>query len=563
MYFDDVSRHAIQWKPSPNLPIGQPRRLQQPQQQPDESFPSLDDRKADAIRRMLLGYDAASASELSQDDVFEQVELWSSKSGVVGDFFGDELYQEVVGMSLCNATDVVGALAQFWTTITSVIRNHTDHEYSPLRWTTKSDAVRPSDQKNDVPTGDKVHFAVFPNCQDLYDYKTMFTFLAAVEFSKETCLHLGKRFSLSLFHPKFRNGPKMLSPERHSPFPIAGLQFHQPGRRLFTEPGLSPSDAVPKRQRGNGHFTTVFVDKYEEEDEDANLTAIVEGRLFDISDQRDRLEVLFNSAAVAGSDEDVLGSIGDYDTPDIGASTSSSGEVLSEEDILTLNFRKEQQTRRRNLPKARVKSISKAWINKHRFADPRRTQENVALRFIDSLPDDGWFVSDHKAAEFVYADIWQVISGLYQAGLKKEEIRARKLSEKEEDVPETFLENNDAPHRKGRGVSSHFDFLKSFGRPFQINGGEDAKKKISRPQSKDTISSMFVATKFCAYNAQQFKRFAITINAALKRLTGGRMFLEVFHNEYTGRSGFDSALRRSPFPMIQIVYEMPTDDRSK
>jgi hypothetical protein len=63
-----------------------------------------------------------------------------------------------------------------------------------------------------------------------------------------------------------------------------------------------------------------------------------------------------------------------------------------------------------------------------------------------------------------------------------------------------------------------------------------------------------VSTKFCAFNAPAFKRFAITVNAVLKRFTGGRMFLEVFHNEYVGGNGFDPSIRRSPFPMIQVCY---------
>lgn len=35
-----------------------------------------------------------------------------------------------------------------------------------------------------------------------------------------------------------------------------------------------------------------------------------------------------------------------------------------------------------------------------------------------------------------------------------------------------------------------------------------------------------------------------------------QMFLEVFHPEYVGNQGYDSQLRRSPFPTIQICYEV-------
>lgn len=34
------------------------------------------------------------------------------------------------------------------------------------------------------------------------------------------------------------------------------------------------------------------------------------------------------------------------------------------------------------------------------------------------------------------------------------------------------------------------------------------------------------------------------------------MFIEVFHPEYVGNKGYNSELRRSPFPMIQVCYEV-------
>lgn len=171
MYFDDVSRHD--WKPTQQV----------------RHTPIVPNEKTDAIRRMLLGYNAESASQLSRDEIMEQMQLWASKSGVVGSYFGDELYTGIVGQDVCQSTYILGALADFWACIAAVIDKHTD-EYSPLhRWVNMDDE------------SDQIHFCVFPLCPDLYDYKTMFTFVTSVEFSKELCLHLGKRCK-SVGHPR-------------------------------------------------------------------------------------------------------------------------------------------------------------------------------------------------------------------------------------------------------------------------------------------------------------------------------------------------------------------------
>ena len=73
------------------------------------------------------------------------------------------------------------------------------------------------------------------------------------------------------------------------------------------------------------------------------------------------------------------------------------------------------------------------------------------------------------------------------------------------------------------------------------------------------ISSLFIVKKYASYNASEFKRFAVTVNAALKYLTGGKMFLELFHPEYVAnRVGAKHTSRRSPYPMIQICYRVRT-----
>jgi len=47
--------------------------------------------------------------------------------------------------------------------------------------------------------------------------------------------------------------------------------------------------------------------------------------------------------------------------------------------------------------------------------------------------------------------------------------------------------------------------------------------KANESPSAKIMSAMFITTKFRAYNAEGFKRFAITVNAALKRLTSEKV----------------------------------------
>jgi hypothetical protein len=112
------------------------------------------------------------------------MQLWAKKYGVVGDDFGDKkVYRETLGMSVCGATSVVGCIADFWQAIVAVIEEHTD-DVDPARWTIKaSDNVEKKNQN--VLAVEQMCFAVFPNCKELYDYKTMFTFVTAMELSKE------------------------------------------------------------------------------------------------------------------------------------------------------------------------------------------------------------------------------------------------------------------------------------------------------------------------------------------------------------------------------------------
>eukprot|EP00541_Cyclophora_tenuis_P014242 CAMPEP_0116541998 /NCGR_PEP_ID=MMETSP0397-20121206/778_1 /TAXON_ID=216820 /ORGANISM="Cyclophora tenuis, Strain ECT3854" /LENGTH=351 /DNA_ID=CAMNT_0004065971 /DNA_START=37 /DNA_END=1092 /DNA_ORIENTATION=+ len=86
--------------------------------------------------------------------------------------------------------------------------------------------------------------------------------------------------------------------------------------------------------------------------------------------------------------------------------------------------------------------------------------------------------------------------------------------------------------------------------------GAQLEQRLSPAERPEVITSMFITIKYCAYNANTWRKFAISVNGALKRITNGQMFVEVFHPEYTGKQVSSDGFRRSPLPTIQICYRL-------
>jgi hypothetical protein len=479
----------------------------------------------------------------------------------VGSFFGDELYRDLTGVSVARPSreqeaSLVHSLAAFWKAVATVIDLHTDRAVWPPRWLPAPRAENSTGTvvytaKNGTTTAqDRVHMIVWPDAPDLYDYDSFTTLLTSVEFSKDLCVHLGRHFTVTAFHPHFKNSPNLLTPERHSPFPTAGLQM---GSSAFLEletpannnnNNNSPAQAfvvVPKKP-DQGHILPLPDAKHEDEE----IAALADARIRNLDQTRAHYEVLFNSAAAPARDS----------TPSPSSATpvvvpGDSG--LSAEEQLALTFRQERQRRTGTLPSAKVQEVICQWMDQQRYADSARRHVNPALEFMDAI--DGYTVCTEKMGEKVYAEIWQTILDIYEKGQQAdaEEATAKAFApvkgEKEEVTPQARN-----PHFK---TSVWLDSLST--------GGEEV---LSDEETLDeapvkVVSSLFIATKFHTYNAQVFKRFAITINAALKRITDGRMFLEVFHPEYVGNKGYSHELRRSPFPMIQICYLVGDSNEAK
>eukprot|EP00567_Pseudictyota_dubia_P003715 CAMPEP_0197445216 /NCGR_PEP_ID=MMETSP1175-20131217/10485_1 /TAXON_ID=1003142 /ORGANISM="Triceratium dubium, Strain CCMP147" /LENGTH=508 /DNA_ID=CAMNT_0042976135 /DNA_START=140 /DNA_END=1666 /DNA_ORIENTATION=+ len=166
----------------------------------------------------------------------------------------------------------------------------------------------------------------------------------------------------------------------------------------------------------------------------------------------------------------------------------------------------------RNLSNDDIIGITKAWVRNNRFRQDLSnnakvgTQSNSgtnrALQFADTI-HDRWVVTNDELVESVYAKIWTAISDLNDFG---QWVRS---SAQESELAEPAI-----------------------------------------------VSAMFIAPNFYPYSATDFRKFAVTVNAALKHLAGGKMFIELFHPEYVGPKGYHNTFRRSPAPAIQICYRL-------
>ena len=354
MYFDDVSRYETGWSPegtifkSIAIPVAQ-----------HENEAKAAKEKLDAIRK-FNGYDAELAASLSTDEVRGEVTEWAYRSGLVGTEIGDEVYESVKSIYVCNSTSVLECIADFWSAVVSVIEGEKSH-FTGI-WNADSAA------------GSRLVLVIFPNCPELYEYKVMSTMHTAIDFCSEVCLHFGSKFTLTHFHPKFKNAPSMIHPTRHSPFPCFGLHF--PGdyddyvHRLSLKYG---SDPIKKK----------IADAATPPERDW------------IKQRAATFEVLYNKAAASSTNDDLGRS----------AALRNISQRFPKEEVVEMTRKWIEQARYKALPAASTTSgnTSKGEINK-------------ALEFADTLHPDSWNVLYEKTPEEVYAAIWKIVSKMEKLG---------------------------------------------------------------------------------------------------------------------------------------------------
>lgn len=394
--------------------------------------------KTDAMQRRLFGHDLESASALSDAQIEDETRQWIKDTGLVASEEATSAKSIYGGGLLGLETHNSSSLVGCLASAWRSIVAFIDEN---------ADEYYPTDmwETDNVEHG-QLYLQIFPRCEALYDYDTLKLMGSAMEFCQDSCKHYGKRFNVVLFHPRYEHAPKMIYPEHHSPFPSMGLHV------------LGESEAAATNDDQEDEI--VRIGEAEEKAESITSSDIADF-VPKLSEKKRSLERLFNSPAAVSSVTD-------------SRSFGHTYQNLSEEDII---------------------AASKQWIK------DQQSENSSPLKHMDAAIDKTIKLSDATIAEQAYADIWDVISSLYDAGSKV------------------------------------------------IDDEQDSNSHGS------VVSSLFIARTYSSYNASEFKRFAITVNAALKHLTDGKMFLELFHPEYVAsRAGAQHSNRRSPYPMIQICY---------
>lgn len=222
-YFDDLSRYSVEWEPS-RFDNDDSAAAAAALQKRADAKAAIE--KREALQR-ILGYNAASASQLSCAEIRALTKAWMRKSGAVQGrtptIEGDELYHKLVGMKVCKSDTIIGCLSYYWKMIVKVIREEDEDPISSRR------------------SKEGVYMVLFPYCKDLYMYDKLSMMNSAVDLGQDLCQHLGLDFSLTMFHPKYKNAPRMFSPARHSPFPTAGVQF---SRSKKVDQVFAPEDST-------------------------------------------------------------------------------------------------------------------------------------------------------------------------------------------------------------------------------------------------------------------------------------------------------------------------------
>ena len=187
-YFDDCERRGLEeWNPS---------------DQQDPWIMSQSEEKQLAMEH-LLGYSPEKAAQLNDAEVEEETLQWALDTHVLNYVDEEEDEEEAVAS---NKYDSISDLI--------VARTKSVAESLGLLWSVLGKLLSAKEQG--------VYLITFSKCAPLWNYDTMVKMLQALQICKPL---LPFDIKLDLFHPRYKNSPKMWSPETHAPFPTVGIQL--------------------------------------------------------------------------------------------------------------------------------------------------------------------------------------------------------------------------------------------------------------------------------------------------------------------------------------------------
>ena len=354
-------------------------------------------------------------------------------------------------------------------------------------------------------------------------------------------LHRETSVSCTHFHPNFKNAPRLLYLNRHSPVPCFALVGHGDDVGVFDQ-GVSTMKDVAGSDGDTGDSSS----------DSGAVVGGVTGKLPSdtpsLRQQRTSIEHLYNRAAQSSTSDRLRGSSvwrncrgrvlenkKDYvevtkgwidgvvkKGGKIGGGGGGGGNGIDDGGGDGKGVAATSSTGADSSSSSPSSSSSSSSRKSSDYTNPLTHLPTVS----------NWYVSGAAKPEEVWSDMWGVIGGGEISGLE----RARSNKSVVDDL---------GSPRKRFGNNSWLDSLASNMLP--SSGGS---------HSDTIVSTMFLSPNFNTFNAESFKRFATTLSSSVNRLTDGNIFLVVFHPEYVSSvKGVDYNDRRSPFPMIQICYQ--------
>lgn len=199
---------------------------------------SLSDEKRFAMEK-FLGYNAKSASELTDEQVEEETLRWVVDTDIVLSSNGENSSSSVAN-SKQDITDRQRVSTIKYDGIKDLLvasSCHSKLESLAFLWNTIADTFEeemPSHSSSNSKISNSVKLIVFPNSESLWDYDTIVTMLESIQITKPL---LPTQFDLrlDLFHPNYKHSPRIWSPQWHSPFPTMGLTIKAKKSRPIDE----------------------------------------------------------------------------------------------------------------------------------------------------------------------------------------------------------------------------------------------------------------------------------------------------------------------------------------
>ncbi len=210
MYFDDHERLS-------DSEGGDPFSLQNL----DNSWiSSLSSEKCSAVQR-FIGYNPTSASKLTEDQIEEETLRWLIDTDIFAVEDDDSSNDSELDNVQADSERQWRTSVKYDSIKDLLVASSCDTKLESLTflWNTIANTL---DDQMPSQSQESVKLVVFPKSESLWNYDDIVTILEAIQIAKPL---LPSEFDLrlDLFHPDYKHSPKMWSPQWHSPFPTVGL----------------------------------------------------------------------------------------------------------------------------------------------------------------------------------------------------------------------------------------------------------------------------------------------------------------------------------------------------